>query len=133
MEPLIGRVERVTGRRVLRLECWKNPVNYKLLHRVDVNGRCGGLPYYYNTRTRTSICGATNFDNLLAWATDSPHSASSPPDASAPGPWSLEATDYPRGTGLVKRVMRRLSALREAGQRRAEKLLVEGSGDTGRQ
>ena len=31
------------------------------------NERCKGLPFFYNVNTGASICGATTWDNFVAW------------------------------------------------------------------
>ena len=46
---------------------WYDSRNLALMTRID-RGRCGGVPFFYNKRTRRFICGATTYDNLKAWA-----------------------------------------------------------------
>lgn len=43
----------------------------QLLQRIDA-GRCGGLPFFYNTQSKQFICGATDPHNLLKWGTGLP-------------------------------------------------------------
>lgn len=57
------------GFNMKRFEVWYNTKNTELLQHLDM-GRCGGVPYYYNKKTRRFICGATDFDNLYKWASD---------------------------------------------------------------
>jgi thiol-disulfide isomerase/thioredoxin len=67
MEPLIKRVEKELKRKIRRLEVWHNEGNAEKLLEYD-KGRCGGVPFFYNTGTGGWICGETTYDKLLAWA-----------------------------------------------------------------
>lgn len=68
MKTLLRRLELEEGIRVHILDA-SMPKNLKLLKRLD-NGKCGGLPFYYNVKTNRYICGATAYENLLVWATN---------------------------------------------------------------
>jgi len=67
MESVIQKLEMETGVQVERLEVWHSPENMKKLEGYD-KGVCGGVPYFYNTDTDTSICGETEYEKLKAWA-----------------------------------------------------------------
>ena len=45
------------------VQVWYDPKNLELLQKYD-KGRCGGVPFFYNKRSRRFICGATS--TLLA-------------------------------------------------------------------
>ncbi|GMI48984.1 hypothetical protein TrCOL_g6205 [Triparma columacea] len=72
MEPYLKRLEKELGVRVHRFNVWKDQVNFKLFEKLDEGQKCGGLPYFYNTRTKQCVCGATTFGNLRAWAKGKP-------------------------------------------------------------
>ena len=49
-------------------------------------GRCNGVPFFYNKKTKQFICGATSYDNLKTWATCGiPENFLAPSDLKAPG------------------------------------------------
>ena len=59
-------------------QVWYSSKNLELLQRLD-RGRCGGVPFFYNKRSRRFICGATTYDNLKAWALCEPCEPFLPP------------------------------------------------------
>merc|ERR1712070_258002 len=59
-------------------EVWYDSKNLELLQRLD-RGRCGGVPFFYNKRSRRYICGATTYANLKAWAVCEPCEPFLPP------------------------------------------------------
>lgn len=67
MQPLYDRLEKEEGLAFTKLECWHDDKNAQLLEQYDA-GRCGGLPFFYNTKTEKFICGATDYETLKAWA-----------------------------------------------------------------
>ncbi len=67
MEPLIARLQDEEGFEVVRLEVWHNEENARRLREYD-QGRCGGVPFFYNTKTGQWICGSAGYDKLKAWA-----------------------------------------------------------------
>lgn len=73
MEPLLQRLESETGLTFRRFEVWYNLDNLKLLQTLDQHNACGGVPYFYNKKTRGWICGATTYANFKAFATGRAH------------------------------------------------------------
>mmetsp|Transcript_40715 Transcript_40715/g.66049 ORF Transcript_40715/g.66049 Transcript_40715/m.66049 type:complete len:151 (+) Transcript_40715:69-521(+) len=71
MKPKIHEVERELGRSFARYEVWYNQKNLQILQKLD-QGFCGGIPFFYNRKTRDYICGATTTENLRNWATGRP-------------------------------------------------------------
>ncbi|MBI2604335.1 MAG: thioredoxin family protein [Candidatus Harrisonbacteria bacterium] len=67
MQPLVRRLEKELGVRVERYEVWHSDENRKLMAQYDKDF-CGGVPFYFNTKTGKWICGETSYDELLAWA-----------------------------------------------------------------
>ena len=68
MEPLIDRLEKETGLKLQRLEVWHNEANAKRLQQLD-RGFCGGVPFFFNKKTKNWICGSTSYDKFKSWAT----------------------------------------------------------------
>ena len=79
MEPLMNQIEIQTKIPIRRFEVWYNQENAKLLQNLDKLGACGGVPYFYNKKTGSWICGATTYANLKAWASGKPHERFLPP------------------------------------------------------
>jgi len=67
MEPLIDRLKDEEGLEIVRLEVWHNQENANLLRQYD-QGRCGGVPFFYNTQTDKWLCGSVNYEKLREWA-----------------------------------------------------------------
>lgn len=79
MEPLINQVEKEIKYPIQRLEVWYSSENAELLQKLDKGAVCSGVPFFYNKKTRSWICGATTLPNLKAWATGKPHERFLPP------------------------------------------------------
>jgi thiol-disulfide isomerase/thioredoxin len=67
MEPLVARLEKEKSVAVARREVWNNAKNAALQDRYD-KGICGGVPFFVNTRTRATLCGAATYRQLKMWA-----------------------------------------------------------------
>ena len=67
MEPLIDKLEKELDVTVERLEVWHDDENKATLEAYD-KGICGGVPYFYNTDTKGSICGEATLEELKSWA-----------------------------------------------------------------
>ena len=67
MDPLVERLEDETGAEVAKLEVWHNDGNAKLLKQYDKD-YCGGVPFFYNTKSGKWICGSADYDRLKKWA-----------------------------------------------------------------
>ena len=67
MDPLIARLEDEEGLEIKRLEVWHNQENANLLREYD-QGRCGGVPFFYNTTTEKWLCGSVSYERLRDWA-----------------------------------------------------------------
>jgi len=78
MEPLKEQLKEELGVEIRCFEVWYNSKNLELLQRLD-RGRCGGVPFFYNKRSRRYICGATTYANLKAWAVCEPCEPFLPP------------------------------------------------------
>ena len=78
MEPLKEQLKEELGVQIRTFEVWYDSKNLELLQRLD-RGRCGGVPFFYNKRSRRYICGATTYANLRAWALCEPCEPIAPP------------------------------------------------------
>jgi thiol-disulfide isomerase/thioredoxin len=67
MDPIVERLQKEDGITLQYLESWHNEENAKLLEELD-SGKCGGVPFFYNTKTKKFICGACDYETLKAWA-----------------------------------------------------------------
>lgn len=68
MKPLVEEVEKELGVTVEKFEVWNDEDNLKKMEEVD-KGRCGGVPFFYNTETDEFLCGSASKVKLVAWAT----------------------------------------------------------------
>ena len=68
MEPLVKKLEKELNVKVDKIETWHNAANDKKLKDLD-KGKCGGVPFFYNKKTKATICGSTSYANLKKWAT----------------------------------------------------------------
>lgn len=73
MDPLIKQLEEETGMTLRKFEVWYNDDNLRLLQRLDKDGLCNGVPFFYSKVKRDWICGATTYPNFKAWALNKPH------------------------------------------------------------
>ncbi len=67
MYPLVERLEKEEGVNITMLEVWHNQKNAEILQKLD-NGKCGGIPFFYNKKTGKWICGSASYEKLRAWA-----------------------------------------------------------------
>lgn len=67
MEPLVKRLEKETKKKVKRIEVWHSAKNAELFDKY-AKGKCSGVPFFYNTKTKKHICGSTSYDHLKNWA-----------------------------------------------------------------
>ena len=67
MDPLVERLGKEEGVRVKKIEVWHNAENAKLLESYD-QGQCGGVPFFFNTKTSKWICGESSYEELKDWA-----------------------------------------------------------------
>lgn len=55
------------GVEIIKLETWHNQDNAKILQEKD-NGKCGGVPFFYDDETAKFICGETSEEEVRKWA-----------------------------------------------------------------
>ena len=67
MEPLIKKLEKETKLKIKRYEVWHNEKNKALFEKTD-NGKCGGVPFFYNKKSGKFICGSGSYKELKEWA-----------------------------------------------------------------
>lgn len=66
MMPLVDTLIQ-EGIEITKLETWHNEEHAKQLAGVD-KGRCGGVPYFYNSENDQFICGSASEERVRAWA-----------------------------------------------------------------
>ncbi len=69
MHKLVERLEKEEALKVDTFEVWHNEENAKKLEALDKDF-CGGVPFFYNTKTNKWICGEAEYVELEAWAKD---------------------------------------------------------------
>ncbi|MBI4095476.1 MAG: hypothetical protein HY438_01295 [DPANN group archaeon] len=67
MAPLVGQLEKELGVKFEKYEVWNNMQNANMLEEYD-KGRCGGVPFFFNTATGEFICGAVDYETFKKWA-----------------------------------------------------------------
>ena len=67
MLPLVEQLQKEENVKIEILETWHDEENAKLLEKYD-QGRCGGVPFFYNTKTEKFICGSAEYDDFKTWA-----------------------------------------------------------------
>jgi len=67
MEPLIDKLEKEENVKIEKLEVWHNEENTKLMKELG-EGKCQGVPFFFNKKTKKIICGEANYEKLKAWA-----------------------------------------------------------------
>ena len=68
MEDDVEKVQEEEDVDIEQLEVWNDKENAKKQKEFD-DGKCGGVPFFYNTESEEWICGETSYETLKAWAT----------------------------------------------------------------
>ncbi len=66
MEGLVARLV-AEGVPIVHKEVYNDKDNESLLVSLDTEP-CGGVPFFYNTKTKHSICGEASYKELKEWA-----------------------------------------------------------------
>ena len=67
MHDLVVLLEKEEGIKVESIEVWHNKENEKRLIDLDKDF-CGGVPFFYNEKTKKWICGEASYKELKDWA-----------------------------------------------------------------
>ena len=67
MAPVVEKLEKEHNVKVTRYEVWHDANNAQLMQKYDQE-RCGGVPFFINTKTDDWICGAVPYERLAEWA-----------------------------------------------------------------
>jgi hypothetical protein len=67
MDPKVEKLEENQEVSVEQLEVWNDQENAEKQMELD-DGKCGGVPFFYNTETDEWICGETDQETLRHWA-----------------------------------------------------------------
>lgn len=67
MHPLVEKLEKELKVKVEKHEVWHNEENAKLMETYDKEF-CGGVPFFYNTRSHKWLCGSIDYATLKQWA-----------------------------------------------------------------
>ncbi len=66
MHELLDATEKKQGKLFDRVEVWHNEEELKKLEAIDKD-RCGGVPFFYNPKTDTYLCGEIEEGELETW------------------------------------------------------------------
>ena len=67
MNPVVEKLEKEEGIKIEKLEIWHNEENMKKFVELE-DGKCGGIPFFYNDENKKWICGNCDYEKLKAWA-----------------------------------------------------------------
>ena len=67
MVPLVEKLEKEERVKITRIETWHNSSNKKKFEDTD-KGKCGGVPFFYNEKTKKTLCGSTDYQTFKKWA-----------------------------------------------------------------
>lgn len=67
MEDDVEKLQEEEDVNVEQLEVWHDRENAEKQEKFD-DGKCGGVPFFYNTESEEWICGETSYENLVKWA-----------------------------------------------------------------
>jgi len=67
MEPIVAKLKE-EGIDIAQVEVWHDEGNMAILKKYD-DGKCGGVPFFYNKKSKKWICGNVDYDKLKEWAT----------------------------------------------------------------
>lgn len=67
MAPDVEKLEKELKVKIKKVEVWHNAKNQAEFVKIS-SGKCGGVPFFYNTKSGKFICGAGSYENLKAWA-----------------------------------------------------------------
>jgi thiol-disulfide isomerase/thioredoxin len=68
MMPLVDKLEKEEGVKVEKVETWHDSANKKKLESTPGFEDCGGVPFFYNEKTKESMCGSGPYEKLKKWA-----------------------------------------------------------------
>lgn len=71
MESVVEEVEKNQDVNIKQLEVWEDEENAEKQEELD-DGKCGGVPFFYNTETDEWICGEASQTELANWANGEP-------------------------------------------------------------
>ena len=67
MDDKVKKLKEEHDIEVEKKEVWHDEENAELQEKYD-DGKCGGVPFFYNTESEEFICGETDFETLKDWA-----------------------------------------------------------------
>lgn len=67
MLPLIEKLEKELGVKIVRKEVWHDAKNQEEFMK-EAKGKCNGVPFLLNKKNGKFICGAATYDKLKDWA-----------------------------------------------------------------
>ena len=67
MASKVEKLEEEEDVEVEKLEVWNDQENAEKMQEFD-DGKCGGVPFFYNTESEGFICGEADLETLKDWS-----------------------------------------------------------------
>lgn len=67
MKSKVEELEEDKNLEVKQLEVWNDKENAEKMKKLD-GGKCGGVPFFYNTESEEWLCGEADIETLRNWA-----------------------------------------------------------------
>ena len=67
-QPHVSCLERFLKAPITRHETWHNEDNHALWKESGGESNCGGVPFFYNSTSGASVCGAADCSRLMEWS-----------------------------------------------------------------
>lgn len=64
----IEKLKKEEGIELTHYEVWHNKENDTLCQKYDKSSDCGGIPFFFNLKTKKSLCGEVTYKELKEWA-----------------------------------------------------------------
>lgn len=68
MDPLVEKLEKEEKVKLEKYEVWHNEENLQKM-REYAEGKCMGVPFFFNIASQDYICGSIDYERLKQWAT----------------------------------------------------------------
>ncbi len=73
MRPLVAKLAKEEGISLEEHDTWKSQADYRLYENyqnevMKADPNCDGLPFFYNTKTGSYLCGEVSYRKLKVWA-----------------------------------------------------------------
>lgn len=67
MDPLVEKLEKELKIKVVKKEIWHDAKNQAEFMKL-AEGKCEGIPFFFNKKSGKWICGSSTYEKLKEWA-----------------------------------------------------------------